>query len=146
MSGRTPLLWARSEIQEDTKISHAATFRINKQDHTMANMIRSVSEDPAFSSQATKSPTCWNLASSSESKLMAAYPPLKLQEACRQVIAIITDLQQKFNKEFEMKEIDEVGARLGVGLGPYGETLGSRGIGISVAHGQAEEYSLPHLL
>ena len=35
------LVIERLEIQEDTKIPNAATFKVNKQDHTMAGMIRS---------------------------------------------------------------------------------------------------------
>lgn len=62
-------------------------------------------------------------------------PSQALQESCQQLIALIANLQQKFDKEFELKEIDEglgtgggVGTG-GVGLGPYGETLGARGVG-----------------
>ncbi|KAF8332782.1 DNA-directed RNA polymerase [Cantharellus anzutake] len=117
----------------DTKIPNAATFRINKQDHTMANMIRSQllrGASVLFAGYKVPHPLepYFILKVQTDGSIS---PSQALQEACQQVIALIADLQQKFNKEFEMKEIDEVGAPpgVGVGLGAYGETLGSRGVG-----------------
>ena len=61
-------------------------------------------------------------------------PAQALQEACQQLIVIIAELQNKFEKEFEMKEMDMetlvgIGAGTGVGgLGAYGEgSVGVRG-------------------
>jgi len=123
------------EIQEDTKIPNAATFRVNKQDHTMANMIRSqLLKAPSVLFAGYKVPHPLEPHFILKVQTDGSIPPSQaLQESCQQLIALIADLQQKFDKEFELKEIDEgLGAAAGtgsMGLGPYGETLGARGVG-----------------
>jgi len=123
------------EIQEDTKIPNAATFRINKQDHTMANLIRSqLLKAPGVLFAGYKVPHPLEPHFILKVQTDGSIPPSQaLQESCQQLIALIADLQQKFDKEFDLKDMDEglgaVTGAGGVGLGPYGETIGARGVG-----------------
>jgi len=124
------------DIQEDTKIPNAATFKIMKQDHTMANMIRGqLLKAPCVLFAGYKVPHPLDPHFILKIQTDGTIPPAQaLQEACQQLIVIIAELQNKFEKEFEMKEMDMetlagVGAGAGVGgLGAYGDgNVGVRG-------------------
>lgn len=54
-------------------------------------------------------------------------PQQALQDACQALIALIADLQVKFDKEFEMKSFDSVLGGANMGLGGFGVGYGGAG-------------------
>jgi DNA-directed RNA polymerase II subunit RPB11 len=59
-------------------------------------------------------------------------PQKALEEACQALIALIAELQVKFEKEFEMKSFDSVlggGGLGGMGMNSYGGAYGAGGSG-----------------
>ena len=113
------------EVLEDTKIPNAATIKIFKQDHTLANMIRSYAlSSPCF-------PICPNTCISqllaTPSILFAGYkvphplepyfvlkiqtdgsitPTEALEQAGNSLLKLMSDLQAKFKAEFSFKDVE----------------------------------------
>jgi len=56
-------------------------------------------------------------------------PQKALEEACQALIALIAELQVKFEKEFEMKSFDSVLGGTSMGMGGYGGAYGASGSG-----------------
>jgi len=132
------------DTQEDTKIPNAATFKIVKQDHTMANMIRAqLLRVPAVIFSGYKVPHPLEPYFVLKVQTDGSITPQKaLEEACQALIALIAELQVKFEKEFEMKSFDSVLGGSGAGIGGFGAygAGGSGGWGDSRTRGVGSEY------
>jgi DNA-directed RNA polymerase II subunit RPB11 len=124
------------EVTEDTKIPNAATIKIVKQDHTLANMIRGCVPSPLPS---LCSPTCGILFSQLHAMpqvLFAGYkvphplhpyflvkiqtdgtitPTAALDQACTKLIGTLSSLEAKFKREFSFKDVEGVATE-----DPYG--------------------------
>ncbi|KAG9100090.1 DNA-directed RNA polymerase II core subunit [Ceratobasidium sp. 370] len=130
------------EVTEDTKIPNAATVKIVKQDHTLANMIRSV-RAPTHRAR-TNSQLLAN-----EAVIFAGYkvphplepyfiikiqtngaftPSQVLLDACASLIRMITDIKTQFTTKFDLRALetdatDEMAGPYGASsrFGGYGE-------------------------
>ncbi|KAF8315004.1 RBP11-like subunits of RNA polymerase [Clavulina sp. PMI_390] len=116
------------EIQEDTKIPNAASFKIVKQDHTMANMIRAQllkSNAVIFAGYKVPHPLepHFILKVQTDGSIT---PQKALEDSCQTLIATIAELQGKFETEFSMKGMDQMfGASTAtVNYGAYGSGAG----------------------
>lgn len=118
------------EVIEDTKIPNAATVKVVKQDHTLANLIRayvsfSFSPFPSLLSYSQPPPTSQLL--SMPQILFAGYkvphplqpyflikiqtdgsitPTAILEQACTKLIGTMVALETKFKREFSFKDVD----------------------------------------
>jgi len=135
------------DVQEDTKIPNAATFKIVKQDHTLANMIRGqLLKVSAVIFAGYKVPHPLEPYFILKVQTDGSITPQKaLEEACQALIALIAELQVNFEKEFEMKSFDSVlgGSGLGgmeMGSGAYGAASSGPGWGDSRNRGVGSEY------
>ncbi|KAL7277372.1 hypothetical protein ACG7TL_009234 [Trametes sanguinea] len=122
------------EVTEDTKIPNAATIKIVKQDHTLANLLRScvpshpprASFLPSLPLTPTSLPPRRQLLSMPQ-VLFAGYkvphplhpyfllkiqtdgsvtPTQVLETACTKLIGTIATLEAKFKREFTFKDVD----------------------------------------
>jgi DNA-directed RNA polymerase II subunit RPB11 len=96
------------EILEDSKIPNAATFRIFKQDHTLANMLRAqLLEDKNVVFAGYKVPhplePYFLLKVQTNGTLT---PSQVLKNSCIAVIATVTNLEKRFEEQFRDKEFD----------------------------------------
>ncbi|KAG8953372.1 DNA-directed RNA polymerase II core subunit [Tulasnella sp. 419] len=101
--GEAPL-----EITDDTKIPNAATIKIVKQDHTVANLIRSqLLSHPNVLFAGYKVPhplePYFILKIQTDGNIT---PTAAFQTACNNILATIVNLQKEFKREFEFKEMD----------------------------------------
>ncbi|KAL4249457.1 RPB11/RPC19 RNA polymerase subunit family protein [Abortiporus biennis] len=74
------------EVSEDTKIPNAATIKIVKQDHTLANLVRS---------QLLNMPQV----------TFAGYK-VALEQACTKLIGTMVTLENKFKREFTFRDVE----------------------------------------
>jgi len=117
-----------AEYIEDTKIPHAATIKIKKQDHTLANMVRAqLLTDPAVLFAGYKVPH--PLEPYFVIKVQtngSVSPKVAVQAACSALIATINQLQTTFTTQFDMKELD-ADATVNLTTDAYGTTGGNYG-------------------
>jgi DNA-directed RNA polymerase II subunit RPB11 len=137
------------EISEDTKIPNAATFKILKQDHTLANMIRAyvVFSSITFSQSRNLQENSSQLHSSPQ-VLFAGYKvphPLRpyfiikiqtdgtitpadaLESACTKLIGLMSTLEAKFKREFSFKDIESGVSGTGVATATADDPYGAGG-------------------
>ncbi|KAG8853275.1 DNA-directed RNA polymerase II core subunit [Tulasnella sp. 330] len=123
------------EVVEDTKIPNAATIKIVKQDHTMANMIRAqllAHPNVVFAGYKVPHPNepYFILKVQTDGKITPAHA---FRTSCELLLATIANLQREFIREFELKSMDEddagQGARAGGMTGAYGDAYGSTDTG-----------------
>ena len=122
----------RVEVTEDTKIPNAATIKVVKQDHTLANMVRGCvrSTLPLLSSPAPPPPFFFfSQLLSMPQVLFAGYkvphplhpyflvkiqtdgtitPTAALEQACTKLIGTLSSLEAKFKREFSFKDVEGV--------------------------------------
>ncbi|KAG8907647.1 DNA-directed RNA polymerase II core subunit [Tulasnella sp. 403] len=118
------------EVTDDTKIPNAATIKIVKQDHTMANMIRAqllALPNVLFAGYKVPHPLepYFLLKIQTDGSIS---PTHAFRTACELLLATITNLQSEFRREFDFKAMDEddanqpgASSRLG---GMYGDPYG----------------------
>jgi DNA-directed RNA polymerase II subunit RPB11 len=118
----------RVEVTEDTKIPNAATIKVVKQDHTLANMVRGC----VFSGLLAVLSPAWPFFSqllSMPQVLFAGYkvphplhpyflvkiqtdgtitPTAALEQACTKLIGTLSSLEAKFKREFSFKDVEGV--------------------------------------
>ena len=118
----------RVEVTEDTKIPNAATIKVVKQDHTLANMIRGCVHSSLLSLLSRASPFSSQLLSMPQ-VLFAGYkvphplhpyflvkvqtdgtitPTSALEQACTKLIGTLSSLEAKFKREFSFKDVEGV--------------------------------------
>jgi len=96
------------EVIEDTKIPNAATFKIYKQDHTLANMIRGELLNTAgvlFAGYKVPHPLEPVVVIKVQTDGNQT-PTQALEAACTQLISNISKLQDNFKMEFSTREVD----------------------------------------
>lgn len=112
------------EVTEDTKIPNAATIKILKQDHTLANMLRAQLLDmPQILFAGYKVPhplhPYFLIKIQTDGSIT---PEAILEQACLKLIGTLASLESKFKREFSFKEVEPgAGASTNVG-GAYGST------------------------
>ncbi|CAG7849924.1 SubName: Full=Related to DNA-directed RNA polymerase 13.3K chain {ECO:0000313/EMBL:CCA73506.1} [Serendipita indica DSM 11827] len=96
------------EIIEDTKIPNAATFRIYKQDHTLANMIRTqLLEDKNVIFAGYKVPHPLEPYFLLKVQTNGSLTPTDVvNTACASIIATVSQLEKRFEEQFRDKEFD----------------------------------------
>ncbi|KAG8697435.1 DNA-directed RNA polymerase II core subunit [Ceratobasidium sp. 394] len=108
------------EVTEDTKIPNAATVKIVKQDHTLANMLRSqllANEAVIFAGYKVPHPLEPYFIIKIQTN--GAFTPSQvLLDACNSLIRMITDIKTQFTTKFDLRALetdatDEM-------AGPYG--------------------------
>ncbi|EIN08447.1 RBP11-like subunits of RNA polymerase [Punctularia strigosozonata HHB-11173 SS5] len=105
------------EVIEDTKIPNAATIKIVKQDHTLANMIRAellASPQVLFAGYKVPHP----LQPYFLIKLQtdgSVTPTAIMESACTKLIGQLVTLEAKFKREFSFRDVDATTAE-----DPYG--------------------------
>ncbi|KAG8834453.1 DNA-directed RNA polymerase II core subunit [Serendipita sp. 399] len=96
------------EIIEDTKIPNAATFRVYKQDHTLANLLRAqLLEDKTVIFAGYKVPhplEPYFLLKVQTNGTVA--PSDAVKGACAAIINTVVNLQKRFEDQFRDKEFD----------------------------------------
>jgi len=102
------------EITEDTKIPNAATIKIIKQDHTLANMLRAqLLSMPHVLFAGYKVPhplqPHFLIKVQTDGKVT---PQVAVEQACTKLIGLMSQLEAKFKREFSFKDV-EVGAGAG---------------------------------
>ncbi|KAG6820289.1 hypothetical protein H0H93_002727 [Arthromyces matolae] len=116
------------EVNEDTKIPNAATFKIVKQDHTLGNMLRAqLLSMPQVLFAGYKVPHPLHPYFLIKLQTDGTMTPTEvLEQACTKLIGVLAGLEGKFKREFSFKDV-ESGAGLGMpgqGEDPYGGTGG----------------------
>ncbi|KZW03799.1 RBP11-like subunits of RNA polymerase [Exidia glandulosa HHB12029] len=99
------------EIIEDTKIPNAATIKIWKQDHTMANMIRAqllTNANVLFAGYKVPHPLepYFILKVQTDGHVT---PSAAVQTASQEIMSLLTQLTERFKQEFTRKEMDALG-------------------------------------
>jgi len=113
------------EVTEDTKIPNAATFKILKQDHTLAGMVRAQLQSiPQILFAGYKVPHPLHPYFLLKVQTDGTITPTEaLESACTKLIGTLSALEAKFKREFSLKDVESgvgIGAGLGVGDDPYG--------------------------
>jgi len=116
------------EITEDTKIPNAATFKVMKQDHTLANMVRAqLLTIPQILFAGYKVPHPLQPHFLIKIQTDGSITPTEaLESACTKLIGSISSLEAKFKREFSFKDMESGGAGgivTGVGVGTSVEDL-----------------------
>ncbi|KZO94194.1 DNA-directed RNA polymerase II [Calocera viscosa TUFC12733] len=104
------------EVVEDTKIPNAATIRVAKQDHTLANMIRGyLLKNPKVLFAGYKVPHPLEPHFILKIQTDGTATPVEvLQEVCTTLLTLVAKIEGKFKEQFQQKELE-------VGLEePYG--------------------------
>ncbi|KAI0312164.1 DNA-directed RNA polymerase [Amylostereum chailletii] len=111
------------EVTEDTKIPNAATVKILKQDHTLANMIRAqLLSMPQVLFAGYKVPHPLHPYFLVKIQTDGTITPVAvLEQACTKLIGTLSSLETKFKREFSYRDA-ESGAPP---EDPYGTTEGS---------------------
>ncbi|KAI0052094.1 DNA-directed RNA polymerase II [Auriscalpium vulgare] len=105
------------EVTEDTKIPNAATVKILKQDHTLANMIRAqLLSMPQVLFAGYKVPhplhPYFLVKIQTDGTIT---PAAALEQACTKLIGMIASIEAKFKREFQYKDVEPTAAE-----DPYG--------------------------
>ena len=134
-------------MTEDTKIPNAATVKIVKQDHTLANMIRGYVNFLLYLRNALASTSlfCSQLLAMPQ-VLFAGYkvphplhpyflvkiqtdgtitPTAALEQACTKLIGTLSSLEAKFKREFSFKDVEGVATEDPYGTSNAGPTWAS---------------------
>ncbi|KIY53513.1 RBP11-like subunits of RNA polymerase [Fistulina hepatica ATCC 64428] len=96
------------EVNEDTKVPNAATIKVVKQDHTLANMLRAqllAMPQVLFAGYRVSHPLQPNF----EIRIQtdgSVTPQEILQQAAEKLIAMMVSLESKFKTEFSYKDAD----------------------------------------
>jgi DNA-directed RNA polymerase II subunit RPB11 len=121
----------RVEVTEDTKIPNAATVKVVKQDHTLANMVRGyVHSTLAFATlTGVVYLSFFSQLLSMPQVLFAGYkvphplhpyflvkvqtdgtitPTAAVEQACTKLIGTLSSLEAKFKREFSFKDVEGV--------------------------------------
>ena len=103
-----PLVCSSLEVIEDSRIPNAATFRIFKQDHTLANLLRAqLLEDKTVIFAGYRVPHPLEPYFLLKLQTNGAITPSQaLKNACIAVISTVTNLEKKFEDQFRDKEFD----------------------------------------
>ncbi|KAL1758920.1 DNA-directed RNA polymerase [Schizophyllum commune] len=110
-------------VNEDTKVPNAVTVRIVKQDHTLANMLRSqLLNNPQVLFAGYKVPhplePYFLLRIQTDGTIT---PEIALEQACTQLLAVISVLKAKFETQFSYKQAEgPTGGVTSVLDDPYG--------------------------
>ncbi|EJF57369.1 DNA-directed RNA polymerase II [Dichomitus squalens] len=96
------------EVTEDTKIPNAATIKIVKQDHTLANLLRSqLLGYPSVLFAGYKAPhplqPHFLLKIQTDGSIT---PAAILEKACTDLIGMVATLESKFKREFTMNNVE----------------------------------------
>jgi DNA-directed RNA polymerase II subunit RPB11 len=142
------VIWFSVETYEDTKIPNAATFKILKQDHTLANMIRacvvmfhlplSLVKTKKIPSQLLGSPQVLFAGYKVPHPLQPHFiikiqtdgtitPADALESACTKLIGLMSTLEAKFKREFSFKDIESGVSGTGVGASTVDDPYGGGG-------------------
>jgi len=113
------------EVTEDTKIPNAATFKILKQDHTLADMVRAqLLSIPQILFAGYKIPHPQHPYFLLKIQTDGTITPTEaLESACTKLIGTISSLEAKFKREFSLKDVESGVGGVGAGTGgddPYG--------------------------
>ncbi|PPR00749.1 hypothetical protein CVT24_000774 [Panaeolus cyanescens] len=126
------------EITEDTKIPNAATIKIVKQDHTLANMLRAqllAMPQTLFAGYKVPHPLhpYFLIKIQTDGTIT---PQDLLEQACKKLIATMVTLESKFTREFSYKDVESTtGVTANTGLDdPYGTGAGG------AAYGRGKDY------
>ncbi|KIO31402.1 hypothetical protein M407DRAFT_133341 [Tulasnella calospora MUT 4182] len=113
------------EITDDTKIPNAATIKVVKQDHTMANMIRAQllsNEHVLFAGYKVPHPLepYFLLKVQTDGSVS---PTQAFRTACQLLIAQLDSLQREFKREFDLQAINDVDSNQAMAsrAGAYGD-------------------------
>jgi len=98
------------EVTEDTKIPNAATIKVVKQDHTLANMIRGqLLSMPQVLFAGYKVPhplhPYFLVKVQTDGTIT---PTAALEQACTKLIGTLSSLEAKFKREFSFKDVEGV--------------------------------------
>ncbi|KAI0792328.1 DNA-directed RNA polymerase [Abortiporus biennis] len=96
------------EVSEDTKIPNAATIKIVKQDHTLANLVRSqLLNMPQVTFAGYKVPhplhPYFELKIQTDGSIT---PQVALEQACTKLIGTMVTLENKFKREFTFRDVE----------------------------------------
>ncbi|KZT23662.1 RBP11-like subunits of RNA polymerase [Neolentinus lepideus HHB14362 ss-1] len=96
------------EILEDTKIPNAATIKVVKQDHTLANMLRAqllATPSVLFAGYKVPHPLqpYFILKIQTDGTIT---PADVLSQACNRLIGTLSTLEAKFKREFSFKDVE----------------------------------------
>ncbi|KAJ7158307.1 DNA-directed RNA polymerase [Mycena crocata] len=122
------------EVTEDTKIPNAATFKIVKQDHTVANMLRAqllAMPEILFAGYKVPHPLHPYFLIKIQTDGTVT-PQVVLENACSKLIGTLSALEAKFKREFSFKDGEgttggfSIPANMGMGMDdPYGGGAGA---------------------
>ncbi|VDC01463.1 unnamed protein product [Peniophora sp. CBMAI 1063] len=115
------------EVTEDTKLTNAATIKVLKQDHTLANMLRAqLLANPAVTFAGYKVPhplhPYFLIKLQTDGSLT---PSAALEKAATELITTLNSLENKFKREFSLRDVnggaggEDVGAPWGAGQRDY---------------------------
>ncbi|KAN0113917.1 DNA-directed RNA polymerase, RBP11-like dimerization domain containing protein [Russula decolorans] len=98
------------EVTEDTKIPNAATIKVVKQDHTLANMVRGqLLSMPQVLFAGYKVPhplhPYFLVKVQTDGTIT---PTAALEQACTKLIGTLSSLEAKFKREFSFKDVEGV--------------------------------------
>ncbi|KAF8461654.1 DNA-directed RNA polymerase [Russula ochroleuca] len=98
------------EVSEDTKIPNAATIKVVKQDHTLANMVRGqLLSMPQVLFAGYKVPhplhPYFLVKIQTDGTIT---PTAALEQACTKLIGTLSSLEAKFKREFSFKDVEGV--------------------------------------
>ncbi|PIL23554.1 hypothetical protein GSI_14867 [Ganoderma sinense ZZ0214-1] len=96
------------EVSEDTKIPNAATIKIVKQDHTLANLLRAQLlgySSVLFAGYKVPHPLhpYFLLKIQTDGSIT---PAVILEKACTDLIGMVATLESKFKREFTMNNVE----------------------------------------
>lgn len=126
------------EVFDDTKIPSAATIRINKQDHTLANMLRAqllALPTTLFAGYQVPHPLHPYFLIKLQTDGSVS-PSESLEAAATKLIGVLGMLETKFAREFQFREVEGVGEAGGAGVGGEGGA-GAGGGGVDAYGGQS---------
>jgi len=124
------------EVIEDTKVPNAATFKIYKQDHTLANMIRGeLLNTPGVLFAGYKIPHPLEPVAVIKLQTDGTRSHTEVMEAaCTHLISTISKLQDNFKLEFSAREVD-----MGETEDAYG-SVNTLGANAGAAWGSGRDY------
>ncbi|KIL58211.1 hypothetical protein M378DRAFT_188299 [Amanita muscaria Koide BX008] len=107
------------DITEDTKIPNAATIKVVKQDHTLANMLRAQllsMPNVLFAGYKVPHPLqpYFLIKVQTDGKIT---PQAAVEQSCTKLIGLMSQLETKFKREFSFKDVE-----VGTGVGTTGVT------------------------
>ncbi|KAI0035828.1 DNA-directed RNA polymerase [Vararia minispora EC-137] len=113
------------EVAEDTKIPNAATVKVMKQDHTLANMIRAqllAMPQILFAGYKVPHPLqpYFLLKIQTDGTIT---PAVALEQAATKLIGTLSALESQFKREFSLRDAESSAAAGAGGPGVYGGQL-----------------------